>query len=177
MVTQKNPTIHILEGDITRHPCDAIMTAINSEGMWFGGVDGAIMRVAGDYYHKQAATLMPLKDLQTIVARGSKSAHNANFNDVVFVVDDLQSSVDKIIYEGLFATIKEDYQTIAIPSIRMGVMAGVVEKTPEKTINGIKLGLDKFLKEYGDRTSLDEITFIVYNNPTVYEIYKNQFRL
>lgn len=45
----------LMKGDITRMASvNAIVTLINSEGAWFGGVDGAIQRVAGGQYHAQA---------------------------------------------------------------------------------------------------------------------------
>ena len=99
--------LYVVLGDITQIPTDAIMTAINSGGLWFGGIDGAIQRVAGNHYHAQAAEAMPLSDLQTVVARGNASKHMGKFNDVVFVVDDLESSLDKVVYTGLEAAHQE----------------------------------------------------------------------
>lgn len=120
--------IDVLQGDITQFKTDALLTAINSEGMWFGGVDGAIMRIAGDHYHQQARSKMPLKNLQIIIAQGSHEDHRGNFNDVIFVVDDLTSPVKEVVFSALYATIGSDYETISMPSIRMGVIRGVVEK-------------------------------------------------
>jgi O-acetyl-ADP-ribose deacetylase (regulator of RNase III) len=58
----KYPKVSVIEGDITRINADAIVTAINSAGMWFGGIDDAIQRAAGDFYHNQAEAKMPLKN-------------------------------------------------------------------------------------------------------------------
>lgn len=159
-----NPTLHILEGDITKHQCDAIMTAINSGGMWFGGVDGAIQRVAGNNYHRQAAAKMPLKNLDVVIARGHKSARNY-FNDVVFVVDDLESPVSQVVYAGLCAANTQPYQTIALPAVRMGVMLGVKEKTAEQTALGIRQGLLTFLNDHSGSLNLKNIDFVCYNDP------------
>ena len=93
--------IQVIDGDITQTPADAIMTAINSGGMWFGGVDGAIMRAAGNSYHAQASEAMPLSDLDVVVAKGDRARHQGQFDNVVFVVDDLLSPLDKITYNGL----------------------------------------------------------------------------
>lgn len=161
-----NTEIYVVPGDITKIPADAIMTAVNSEGMWFGGIDGAIYRVAGKQYHAQASKEMPLYDLQTIVAKGDKNQHEGEFDNVVFIIDDLKSSLDKIVYNGLEAANEQGYKKILVPAIRMGVMAGVVEKTPKETILKIKEGIENFIEKYGQKTSLENITFVVYNDPS-----------
>ncbi len=157
--------LYVVQGDITQIPTDAIMTAINSGGMWYGGIDGAIQRVAGNQYHSQAAQAMPLSDLQTVVAKGNASNHRGSFNDIVFVVDDLQSSLDKVVYTGLEAAHQEGYGQLLIPAIRMGVMAGAVEKTPEETIAKLVQGIEGFMQRYGKQTKLENITFVVYGDP------------
>ena len=157
--------LYVVQGDITQIPTDAIITAINSSGEWFGGVDGAIQRVAGNQYHAQAAQSMPLRDGQVVTAKGDASKHRGKFNDVVFVVDDLESSLDKIAYVGLEAAHKEGYGQILIPAMRMGVMAGVVEKTPEETIIRLGQGIERFMHTYGNQTRLANLTFVVYSDP------------
>jgi len=42
--------LRVIDGDVTSVKADAVVTLINSGGAWFGGVDGAIMRVAGMHY-------------------------------------------------------------------------------------------------------------------------------
>jgi len=101
-----NTKTYVTEGDITQIPADVLMTAINSGGMWFGGIDGAIQRVAGNMYHNQASQASPLRDLQTIVARGT-GKHRGKFRDVVFVVDDLESPLNDVIYTRLEAASSE----------------------------------------------------------------------
>ena len=80
--------LFVSEGDITQMSADALVTAINSDGEWFGCIDGAIDRVAGSFYHAQARSAMPLHDLQTIVAKGNRGNHKGKFDTVIFVVDD-----------------------------------------------------------------------------------------
>ena len=159
--------LYVVQGDITQIPTDAIMTAINSAGLWFGGVDRAIQRVAGDHYHSQAGNAMPLYNLKTVIARGDASQHGGRFNDVVFVVDDLRSSLDQVVYTGLEAAHQEGYNKLLIPAMRMGVMAGVVERTPEETIARLKQGMEKFMREYGEQTRLENLTFVVYRDPNM----------
>ena len=162
----KNTRVYVTEGDITQIPADALMTAINSGGMWFGGIDGAIQRVAGDMYHNQASQAAPLKDLQTVVARGTGS-HRGKFRDVVFVVDDLESPLNDIVYAGLETASNEGYQHILVPTIRMGVMAGAREKTPQEAVKKMAQGVNDFLDKYSKKTKLENIQFVVYNNPAL----------
>ena len=128
------------------------------------GVDGAIKRSAGEQYHSQASAAGPLRDLQTIVAKGNSKDHRGEFDDVVFVVDNLRASLDKIVYNGLEASHEEGHSKILIPSIRMGVMAGVVEKTPTEAVNKLGSGIAAFMKEYGSKTQLKNITFVIYGD-------------
>ena len=163
----KNTNLYLVQGDITQIPADAIMTSINSGGLWFGGIDRAIQGVAGTYYHGQAAAQMPLRDLQTVVAKGDDYYQNrGKFKDVIFVVDDLRHPVDDVVYAGLESAHKEGYKTLLIPAIRMGVMAGVVEKTSLETVLGIRKGVDRFMDKYDGTTKLEDLIFVVYRDPT-----------
>ena len=160
-MTRTNITVR--SGDITKIPTDAIMTAINSGGMWFGGIDGAIQRAAGGLYHNQAQNEMPLNDLQIVVAKGERTMHSGFFDNVVFVVDDLKSPLGSIVYNGLEAAHNQTYGSILIPTIRMGVMAGVRE-TPAEAVEGMADGVRSFLDHYASETNLNEIGFVVYND-------------
>jgi O-acetyl-ADP-ribose deacetylase len=169
------PDYQIVEGDMTQLPVDAIMTVINSGGMWFGGIDGAIQRVAGNQYHSQAASRMPLRNLDVVVAKG-RGSHRGQFKDVIFVVDDLQSPVNDVIYKGLEAANDEGYETLAIPAVRMGVMAGAVEKTPKETVSKIALGMKSFRDDYGKDTTLKQVFFVVYKDPQTVKYLQQGFR-
>ena len=153
-----NTKTYMTEGDITRIPADALMTAINSGGLWFGGIDGAIQRVAGDLYHRQAGAAMPLRNLQTVIARGgARPDRKIGFRDVVFVVDDLESPLNDVIYTGLEAASNENYKHILVPTIRMGVMAGAREKTPQEAVRKMARGVSDFLDKYAEKTKLEKI--------------------
>ncbi|MBI4175774.1 MAG: hypothetical protein HY518_01090 [Candidatus Aenigmarchaeota archaeon] len=156
--------IYLEEGDITQIPADAMMAAINSFGEWQGGIDRAIYRVAGERYHSQARKAMPLHDLQTVIAKGDRSRHRDQFNDVVFVVDDLRNPLDMVVYSGLEAAHQEQYGSLLIPAIRMGVMTGAVEKTPIETVAKLGEGILEFLRTYTE-TNLKDVTFVVYRDP------------
>ena len=172
----KTTNVNVIQGDITQIPTDAIMTAINSGGMWFGGVDGAIQRAAEEHYHEQAAALMPLKELQTVVAKGDYHNHSGQFNDVVFVVDDLKHSLDEVVYAGLEAAHNEGYKTLLVPAMRMGVMAGAVEKTPMETVGKIREGVEDFLNKYNGNTDLENLTFVIYRDPATIKQIEQGFK-
>lgn len=159
----KKPKIAVNSGDIAHFPADALITAINSGGMWFGGIDGVIKRAAGGLFHSHAQSAMPLSDGSTVVARSNGHAHDGAFKNVVFVVDDLQRSLAEVVYDGLRAASDAGFKTVSLPTIRMGVMLGVVEKSAEQAAVGMGVGVRQFLKKNPD-TPLESITFIVYND-------------
>jgi O-acetyl-ADP-ribose deacetylase (regulator of RNase III) len=155
--------VSVVSGDITRVKTDALITAINSGGMWFGGIDGVISRAAGNLFHSQAMKAMPLVDGQTIIARSNNHAHDGAFTDVVFVVDDLRRSLAEVVYDGLKAASGAGFKSVSLPTIRMGVMLGVVEKSIEEAVVEMSVGVRSFLKKNLD-TPIESIIFVVYND-------------
>lgn len=164
-------SVSVVSGDIARVKADALITAINSGGMWFGGVDGVINHVAGNLFHQQAAKAMPLADGQTVVARSNGHAHDGAFTNVVFVVDDLKRSIVEVVFAGLEAADKAGFATVTLPTIRMGVMLGVVEKSAEEAVVGMGVAVRNFLKR--NPTSVKNITFVVYNDRKVQSLLQN----
>ena len=155
-------------GDVARVKADALITAINSGGMWFGGIDGVIRRVAGDLFHRQAAYAMPLSDGQTVVAK-RVTVHAGDFGDVIFVVDDLKQPLRNVIYAGLKAAAEAGCKSVSLPMIRMGVMLGAVEKSKEEAVIEMSAAVDEFLTE---PNGLEQIVFVVYNDPETEELLR-----
>lgn len=164
-------TVSVVSGDIARIPVDALITAINSGGMWFGGIDGVIKRVAGEFFHIQASDAMPLTHGQTVVASSNGYAHRGAFNNVVFVVDDLCGPLHRIVYNGLKAASDMGFKSVSLPTIRMGVMLGVVEKTVHKAVTEMTQGVKEFLAE-NPESPIENITFVVYNDETTASLLK-----
>lgn len=162
----------VVSGDIAKVSTDALITAINSEGLWFGGIDGVIKRVAGSLFHSQVMAAMPLHDGQTIVALKQGRAHGGAFINVVFVVDDLRRPLHEIVYDGLKAASDAGFKSVSLPTIRMGVMLGVVEKSTKEAVEEMAEGVKKFLAE-NLHTSLENITFVVYNDKTIQSLLQN----
>ena len=159
-------SVSVVSGDIARVNVDALITAINSGGMWFGGIDRVINRVAGDFFHSQAMAAMPLHDGQTIVALKQGRAHGGAFVNVVFVVDDLWRPLYEVVYNGLKAASDAGFKSVSLPTIRMGVMLGVVEKSTVEAVEEMAKGVTKFLAE-NTNTSLKSIIFVVYNDKMI----------
>jgi len=178
-IDKKRMIIRRISGDITRVESDAIITAINSSGLWFGGIDGAIRSVAGDMYHGQVAQMLvqgELSDLKVVVATGDHSSHRGKFDNVVFVIDDLQSPLRQVITKGLEAADDAGFKKVAIPAIRTGVMIGVVEKNLRDVVHEYAAGIRDYVinKTINDKQDpiIQEIRFVTYNNPELEEILR-----
>ena len=167
-------SVSVVAGDITRVDADALITAINSSGMWFGGIDGVIQRAAGNLFHSQAAEAMPLKDGGTVVAKSGSRLVKGEFENVVFVVDDLKLPLRDIVFNGLKAASEAGFHSVSLPTIRMGVMLGQVERTPEEAVGEMVEGVKKFFAL--PKTSLAHITFVVYNDEYTKSLLDGFFR-
>ena len=152
----------IQSGDIAKVEADALITAINSGGLWFGGIDRVIQGVAGNLFHNQAKKANPLTDGKAIIAMRGNTAHRGAFTNVVFVVDDLQQPLRNIIYAGLRAASNSGFKTVTLPAIRMGVMLGVVEHSKQEAVDEMIAGIKKFQQERSD--GLKRITLVVYGD-------------
>ncbi|MEK7497198.1 MAG: hypothetical protein AAB657_04855 [Patescibacteria group bacterium] len=173
-IQTKKTNVLVISGDISQIKADALITAINSEGMWYGGIDGVINKVAGNIFHQQAADKMPLKNEDTVVAKSNNQQHYGAFTNVIFVIDDLKSPLHTIIYKGLMAAHTSGFKTVTLPTIRMGVMLGVVEKTMQEAIDEMVEGVKSFLELVPDE--LEQITFVVYNDPKVQHMLDNALK-
>lgn len=149
----------VVSGDITKIPADAVITGINSGQMWFGGIDGAIQRSAGNQYHAQAAA-GDLSDGNTIVARGQQP-HQGAFKDVVFVVDDGGIPLSDIVYKSLVSADQAGMKSVNIPAMHTGVLAG--KAGPGAAVQSMAEGIRRF-RESGAQ-NLQDVRVVVYNDP------------
>ena len=162
----KKVQVSVVLGDISKENADCLITAINSSGMWFGAIDRLLKSIAGDAFHSQARKAMPLKDGETIVVRGDGFNRGGGFTSVVFVVDDLQRPLREVVYNGLLAAAVARYESIVIPTIRMGVMIGVVEKSAEEAVEELAKGVKDFLIE-NPNTTIKNICFVVHSDQNI----------
>lgn len=158
----KERSVSVVSGDIARVKVDALITAINSNGRWFGGIDGVINRAAGNLFHSQAAKARPLTDGQTVIARSKGCTHDGAFTNVIFVIDDLKCPLHEVVYNGLKAASDAGFKSVSLPTVRMGIMLGVVEKSINEAVAEMAKGVKKFLAK---SNVLKSITFVVYNDP------------
>jgi O-acetyl-ADP-ribose deacetylase (regulator of RNase III) len=106
---------------------------------------------------------MPLADGQVVVARSNGHAHDGAFTNVVFVVDDLERPLREVVYNGLKAASDAGFKSVSLPTIRMGVMLEIVEKSVNEAVAEMAKGIQKFLA--AESNMLKNITFVVYNDP------------
>ena len=167
MTTIQNTTtsVTILPGDITVVPADALLTLITSGGDWRGRVDGAIMRKAGQQFHQIAAQRMPTSVRQgdVIFADGSRIRHHGAFRHVLFVIDDLQLPLKNLVKAGLEAAFAYALQSVSLPLMRTGVMAGIVEKTP----GDVAFQMAEAIKEVAAAHPSEkmEVNIVIYADP------------
>ena len=154
-------TVNVISGDITKVTSSALITAINPEGMWFGGVDKAIYRSSDDMFHDQASAAMPLRDGQIIFAPKT-GEHGGKFDSVLFVVDSLATPI----YDLLMPVFKEAdrlaLSSISVPTVRTGVMLGVCESKDE-AIGSLAETIADFVMH--KPVNIQEINVVVYNSP------------
>lgn len=160
--------VSVVEGDITQQSVDAIATLANTEEMWFGGVDGAIMRRWGGFYHKQA---------QAYLEDNRESAEGKVFYakpnsllvpGVLFCFDDLNLPLRNLVYALLEKAELEILKRLAFPAFRCGVMASTT--SIEAVLTNIRLAFREFDEKYPDNTI--EVTFVIYRDTKLYDQFK-----
>lgn len=153
--------IHVYEGDIARIEADALLTAVNSGGMWFGGIDGVIERNAGRQFHDQvAATLQVDQSVKVIVAH-QWHRHHGQFKSVVFTIDDLNETLEDVVLRGLNAAADAGYHTVSMPAIRLGVMKNLGGTQTEK-VHAMIAAIRNHEKNHS--APLDEVTIVIYSD-------------
>lgn len=163
-------------GDITQVRVDALVTLVNSGGLWFGGIDGAIQRSAGKLYHSQLGEVLSsqgLTDGQVVTIKWQGEEHYGWFNDVVFVVDDLESPLGELVLTALEEAHRNGYDHISMPLMRSGVMRGMVEKDTDAVITQMQEGIRRFNQAHPD--SWLKVTIVVYRDTEAFSSLQSAF--
>ncbi|MBP9820123.1 macro domain-containing protein [Candidatus Woesebacteria bacterium] len=167
-------TIQVIlrSGDITTDvPVDCLISSINSEGLWFGGVDEAIRRVAGDQFHSQALQMLRQYGLYDgqVLPLPQKQQHRGSFHCVLFVVDDLQQPLKELVFNALKKAEACGFRSVALPMMRTGVAAGIVERTQIEVVQAVKIALLQFLIDYP--YSNMQINVVAYGIPSAIRLF------
>ncbi len=152
--------VNVKMGDIINEEADAIITLINPQKAWFGGVDYAIMSAADEMYH-QVPAAMELHDGQVIIAEGDHQKHHGMFNNVIFVVDDRKRPLNELVFTALQEAHNSKFKSVSLPVMRTGVMLGAVEPDKISTIKEMVIGIKNFHKKYSAQL---EINIVVFND-------------
>ncbi|SEQ05674.1 O-acetyl-ADP-ribose deacetylase (regulator of RNase III), contains Macro domain [Treponema bryantii] len=149
----------IIQGDITRLSCDAIVNAANSSLLGGGGVDGAIHRAAGPELLAECRTLHGCKTGEAKITKG----YNLPSRFVIHTVGPVyyehspaeSESLLAACYENSLKLAKENgLKTIAFPLISAGVYG-----YPQR--EAIKVAVETMKKHKND---FDETTLILFGD-------------
>lgn len=149
----------IIQGDITRLSCDAIVNAANSSLLGGGGVDGAIHRAAGPELLAECRTLHGCKTGEAKITKGYNLPSRFVIHTVGPVYYEHSPAESETLltacYENSLKLAKEKgLKTIAFPLISAGVYG-----YPQR--EAIKVAVETMKKHKND---FDETTLILFGD-------------
>ncbi|MGM0509282.1 MAG: hypothetical protein ACQERZ_09015 [Fusobacteriota bacterium] len=157
----------IVRGDVCDVKAQALITAVDSGGLWCGQVDEAIRKGIGSYYHDGLINKMkvhngPFWDGEVVIIEGDEE-NTPKFKDIIFVIDDFKKPLHEILEGAINKAIKTGYKKVILSAIRTGESFGKVEKSIEEVVNEVKESLKHIYRKHSG-FPLDKIKFIAYNN-------------
>lgn len=78
----------------------------------------------------------------------------------------MQGPLNEIIYNGLAGASVAGYRSVVLPTIRMGVMLGTVEKTVGEATRQMAEGVRRFMADEPN-TSIEDVTFVVFRDAAI----------
>ena len=155
--------ISYIQSDICQVPASTLITLINSNGHWNGGVDNAIYQSSGLMFHSQVADLTrgaKMADNTSIFVRQT-GFHKGEMGSVLFVVDDLKNKLSALVKTGLDEADRQFMSTVIIPVFRTGKMLGIIEESVEDVIQEIIKGIEIHLRGIGGLSRINNVTIVV----------------
>ena len=161
--------VEIVSADVSKVKSDALICGVQLAGLCHGGINAMIGRVGGDGFHRQVDAAKPLRDGQTLVARGDRK-NTGLFQNVVFFADNMRLPLRELVFNSLKAADEAGFQSVSLPAARTGYYYGLLEKTYEELVAETIKGVDAFLK--AGRKNVENISIVVHNNPRLLSLFK-----
>ena len=170
-VTVNKTKLTVLQGDITKQSCDAIVNAANSGLMGGGGVDGAIHRAGGPAILEECRKIVAqqgrLPTGRAVITTGG----NLKSGRVIHTVGPIWRGGDRgesdllasAYRESLSLAVREGLRSVAFPSISTGAYGYPVDAAAEVALRETI----EFLKR---EDSLNEVIFVLFDART-YETF------
>ena len=154
--------IVVEDGDITKAPADTLIAFINPSGLWFGGIDRAIMSAAGTQFHEVASRALTANRATQVVAAAASHPKQMVADKVIFVIDDLNEELEVLVLRGLNVANSEGSKRVVMPMLRCGVMAGLGGSVEEKAA-----AIAAATKSWAARSDnhIEQLTIVVYSDP------------
>lgn len=149
--------IRIIEGDITKLSCDAIVNAANSSLLGGGGVDGAIHRAAGSELLAECRTLGGCRTGEAKITRGYNLPASFVIHTVGPIYYEHNAAEAEVLLTACFENSlklarEKGLKTIAFPLISAGVYGYPQRDAIRVAIETMKLHQDDF----------DELTLVLF---------------
>jgi O-acetyl-ADP-ribose deacetylase (regulator of RNase III) len=164
--------IELIQGDITRHPADAIVNAANSSLLGGGGVDGAIHLAGGQAILEECRRLGGCEtgDAKATTAGALPARHVIHTVGPVWHgggqgEDELLASCHR---RALEVASELGCRTIAFPAISTGVYRFPVERAAE-------IALATTAHELERRPEIEQVTFVLFSDEHL-EVYRSKLR-
>ena len=161
--------IKIIQGNITKIKCDAIVNAANSSLLGGGGVDGAIHYAAGPELLKECITLHGCQTGQAKITKG----YNLPAKYVIHTVgpiyyehspDEAEQLLSACYQNSLKLALENNIKTIAFPLISAGVYGYPQAEAIHVAVENMKQYVDDF----------EEITLVLFGDKLL-EMAKEEY--